>query len=147
MAAKKSTGAIERVYNVPLRKEFQKVSRWKKTRKAVFALRSFLEKHMKSDDIKLSRELNEKLWKNGIKNPPHHVKISVTRDDKGMVRAELFEAKKVVKEEKKTAKKETLKKEVAKENKEKVKVEAQRSEPSNVSKAKLSAEPKGQNKE
>lgn len=123
MAAKKSIEVVERVYNVPLRKEFQKVPRWKKTKKAVFALRSFLERHMKSDDVKLSKELNEKLWKNGIKNPPHHVKVSVSRDDKGTVRAELFGSKKVEKkEEKKSAKKKETKKETKPvEKKEKVK--------------------------
>ena len=97
--AKKEIKMIERTYNVPLRKEFQKVPRWQKSQKAVKALRQFLSKHMKSDNVKIGKSINEEMWKHGIKNPPHHVKVNVTKDDKGEVKAELFGMKK--KEEKK----------------------------------------------
>ena len=40
---------LERVYNVPLRREFQKVASWRRTEKAVTALRKFISKNMKSD--------------------------------------------------------------------------------------------------
>lgn len=119
MATKKQEIAIERVYNVPLRKEYLKVPNWKRTKKAVAALRQFLSKHMKSEDVRISKELNEKLWDNGIKNPPHHVKVTVKRDDKGVVRAELFGEKK---ETKSTAKK-TAKQKLAVKKEEKASVE------------------------
>jgi large subunit ribosomal protein L31e len=86
--------AIERTYTIPLRKEYMKVPRWKRTRKAVFALRQFLSKHMKSDDVKLGSLLNNHMWKHGGKNPPHHVKVNVKKDEKGIVNAELFGAPK-----------------------------------------------------
>ena len=93
MAAKKQDQKIiERTYTVPLRKEYMKVPRWKRTRKAVFALRQFLSKHMKSDDVKLGTSLNQHMWKHGGKNPPHHVKVTVKKDEKGVVGAELFGA-------------------------------------------------------
>jgi large subunit ribosomal protein L31e len=111
MAAKQETKIIERTYNVPLRKEYMKVPRWKRTKKAVTALRQFLSKHMKSDDVKLSLKLNQKVWQHGIKNPPHHVKVTVTKDDKGVVNADLFGAKTEVK---KDAPKKEIKKETAK---------------------------------
>ncbi len=107
MAAAKPT--LERVYNVPLRKEYQKSPRWRRTKKAVNALREFLQKHMKSEEVKLGKELNELLWQHGIRNPPHHVKVTATKDEKGIVRAELFGAaekasqKKAVVEKKKNA--------------------------------------------
>lgn len=119
MAEKKESPALERTYNVPLRKEYQKAPNWKRTEKAVVALRQFLAKHMKTDlvNVKLGGELNEALWKHGIKNPPHHVKVTVTKDKGGVVRAELFgvkkkepkAAKKAVKEEKKEEVKEEIK--------------------------------------
>ena len=109
-----SMKAIERTYVVPLRKEFSKVPRWRKTKKAVKALREFLQKHMKSDDVKLSRELNEELWKHGIRNPPHHVKVNVKKDEDGVVKVQLFGVKEVVKAEPK-------KKSIADKLKEKVK--------------------------
>ena len=94
MAKKVEEKLLERVYNIPLRKEFRKVPRWKKTKKATAALRQFLQKHMKSDNVKLGKEINEKLWQHGIKNPPHHVKVNVTKDKDGVVKAELFGIKK-----------------------------------------------------
>jgi len=82
---------LDRVYNVPLRKEFQKVARWRRTEKAVTALRQFVAKHMKSEDVKIGKYANKLLWKHGIKNPPHHVKVNAKKDDKGKVMVELAE--------------------------------------------------------
>ena len=82
--------ALERTYNIPLRKHFRKAPKYKKTNRAVSALRSFLSKHMKSEDVKLGKNLNQHLWKQGIRNPPHHVKVTAIKDDEGVVRAELF---------------------------------------------------------
>lgn len=114
MAKEESTKIVlERTYNVPLRKEYQKVPNWKRTKKAVKALREFLVKHMKSEQVKLGKALNEKLWRHGIRNPPHHVKVTVTKDERGKVQAELFgEAKPVSK--KKSEKKKNKTKEPAK---------------------------------
>ena len=116
MAKKETAKIIERTYNIPLRKEFRKVPRWKKTNKAVTALREFLVKHMKSEDVKLGTALNEKLGQHGIKNPPHHVKVNVTKDEKGIVSAELFGAKEKAEKKaaRKVAKKKVQKKEVKK---------------------------------
>ncbi len=102
MAKTQDAKTLERVYTVPLRKEYRKGPRWKRTKKAVRALRQFLSRHMKSENVKLGKELNEELWKHGIRNPPHHVKVTATKDEKGIVKAELFGLEKKVKQEKKT---------------------------------------------
>ena len=126
MAEKTEKIVLERTYNVPLRKQYQKAPNWKRTERAVTGLRAFLIKHMKSEVVKIGKELNDKLWLHGIKNPPHHVKITVTKDEKGVVRAELFGAKKEEAakaknqpkkkvEKKVAAKKAPVKKEVAEE--------------------------------
>ena len=96
---------LERTYIIPLRKQVNKSPMFKRAKKAVSTVRIFLEKHMKSDDVKIGSELNMLLWERGIRNPPGKVKVSVTKDDKGVVKAELFghtyvEKKKVVKQEK-----------------------------------------------
>ncbi len=83
---------IEREYNIPLRSEFRKVPIYKRAKKAMTAVRSFLVKHMKSEDVKLGRHLNEKVWERGIKNPPHHIAVKVTKDENGTVYAELKDA-------------------------------------------------------
>ena len=49
---------------------------------------------MKSGKILLSTSLNNELWKHGIKNPPHHVKVTAIKDKEGVVHAELFGEKK-----------------------------------------------------
>jgi large subunit ribosomal protein L31e len=97
MAAEKKSPSIERTYTIPLRKEFMKVPRWRKTKKASAALKQFLQKHMKTEDVKVSPSINEYVWKHGIKNPPHHVKVTVTKDEKGVVKADLFGKKEKVK--------------------------------------------------
>ncbi|MEK6938664.1 MAG: 50S ribosomal protein L31e [Nanoarchaeota archaeon] len=125
MADKVDKIILERTYNVPLRKGYQKAPNWKRTNKAVNTLKEFLIRHMKSENVKIGKELNDKLWLHGIKNPPHHVKITVTKYEKGLVKAELFGAKKEEaakaknkiekKSEKKAAKKAPVKKEVSEE--------------------------------
>ncbi len=88
--AKTEPKTLERTYTIPLRKEFRKVANWKQTKKAVKAAKEFLAKHMKSDDVRLGKHLNEKLWQHGIKNPPAKIKVTTIKDEKGVVRAELF---------------------------------------------------------
>ena len=82
---------LERVYIVPLRKEFQKVPPYRRTKKAVKALREFIAKHMKSGNVIIGKYANQLLWKNGIKNPPHHIKVTAIKDEKGKVSVELAE--------------------------------------------------------
>jgi large subunit ribosomal protein L31e len=83
---------IERTYTIPLRKAWLNKPRYKRTPKAVRAVKEFLVKHMKSTDVKLGKELNDQLWKHGIKNPPCRIKVSVVKED-GKVMAELFGTK------------------------------------------------------
>jgi len=80
---------LERSYTIPLRREFLKAPTHKRTNRAVRAVKQFLQKHMKADNIKLGKNLNLKLWENGIRNPPHKVKINAIKDSEGIVRAEL----------------------------------------------------------
>ena len=100
---------LERTYNIPLRQETLKAPKYRKAKKAVTAVREFIFQHMKSSDIKIGKYLNLKIWEHGIKNPPHHVKITATKDDKGKVLVELVGAPKEepkTDEKKKPAKKE-----------------------------------------
>ena len=80
---------LERQYNVPLRKGFRRTPKYKKAKKAVSTLKLFLNKHMKSDKVLIGKNLNEKIWERGIKNPPHHIKVTAIKDGEGVVKAEL----------------------------------------------------------
>ena len=82
--------ALERTYIIPLRRNFIRRARYKRAKRAVNIVREFLTKHMKSDDVKLGNMLNLALWKRGMESPPGKIKVTVTKDDKGVVKAELF---------------------------------------------------------
>src|SRR3989344_5057716 len=83
---------LERVYTIPIAKEWLKVPVYKRAKKSIIGVRNFLTRHMKSEDIRLGKALNEAIWVHGMKNPPRKVKINVTKDSKGVVHAELFGA-------------------------------------------------------
>jgi len=83
----------ERRYTVPLRKEFLKVPRYKRTQKSMKALKNFLIKHMKSEDIRIGKHLNLAIWSRGRKNPPTKITIKTIKDKDNVVRAELPEHK------------------------------------------------------
>jgi large subunit ribosomal protein L31e len=105
---------LERTYNIPLRQKFQRAPKYRRAKRAVTEVKNFLSKHMKSADVKIGGNLNNHIWANGIRNPPHHVKVTAVRDESGTVKVELFgmkfeEKKKQVKE-KKTKLQETLEK-------------------------------------
>ena len=128
--------ALERLYNIPLRKEFLKAAKYKRAAKAIRAIRAFIARHMKAEpeNIRIGKWLNEEIWHNGVKNPPHHIKVKTIKDDKNIVTVELAElskkaqkmdaAEKARKEEFENKKKDEKKKETKEEKAEKKAEEA-----------------------
>jgi len=95
MVEKKTENKIEREYVIPLRKEWMKVPRYRKTNKAVKAVKEFLARHMKIRDrdlnkIKVDRYVNELLWMRGVKNPPSKIKVKAIKEG-DVVRVELVD--------------------------------------------------------
>jgi large subunit ribosomal protein L31e len=82
---------MERIYTIPLRKKTVKTAKYKRSPKSIKVIKEFLMKHMKSENVKLSKELNEKIWARGIKNPPGKVKVKAVKDETGKVTATLEE--------------------------------------------------------
>lgn len=83
---------LERIYNIPLRKDWVQTPHYKRAKRAIHTIQTFLMKHMKVAELKslkLGKNLNEAVWARGIKYPPHHVKVTVVKNDEGIVRAEL----------------------------------------------------------
>lgn len=71
---------LERTYVIPLKKEWSKVPSYKRTRKAIVAIKEFIAKHMKVydrdlDKIKLDSYLNNEIWARGSRNAPTRVKV------------------------------------------------------------------------
>ena len=118
---KKAEIVLERIYVVPLRREWLKVPKYKRAAKAVRGLREFLMKHMKAFDVKIGKYLNEAIWSRGMKNPLHKVKVEAKKNEKGIVFAEIVGAPKEEKKEEeakgKKGKEKKVKKEAVKEEK------------------------------
>ena len=80
----KSETELDRTYTVPLSRAWI-APRYRRTRRAVNVLKEFAEKHMKSSEIKIDSELNEKLWSRGITRPPRRITVKMTKDEDGLV--------------------------------------------------------------
>ena len=101
---KESTGKLERVYVIPIGREYRKTARWKRTKKSVRAIKEFVQKHMKVEEVKIEQDLNEKLWERGNKKPSPRIKVSVKKEE-GKAVVQLFGIKFTEKKEKKKEKK------------------------------------------
>ena len=66
---------LERKYIIPLRKEWVKVPIYKRTKKSITAVREFLQQHMKTEDVRIGKYLNQAIWARGMKRPPHKVDV------------------------------------------------------------------------
>jgi large subunit ribosomal protein L31e len=66
-----------RTYTIPLRDAYQEKPPQQKAPRAVKAIKSFLSKHMKTeeDSVKVSSTLNQVVWANGARNPPAKVTV------------------------------------------------------------------------
>jgi large subunit ribosomal protein L31e len=60
----------ERVYTIPLR-EVKTAPRWKRSKRAVYEVKKYLAKHMKTsiEDVKIGTALNEAIWARGAEKP------------------------------------------------------------------------------
>ena len=129
--------AEERIYTIPLRKEFLKAPSYKRSKKAISTIRSFLIRHMKAEDVKIGKYLNLEIFKHGRKNPPPRIKVKAIKDkikvkdkDVEIVKVELINAPIEAKEEpKKEVKKEEVK---VQETKQEENIEEQKKEKKEV---------------
>ncbi len=116
--------AEEKIFTIPLRKAFRS-ERTTRAKKAMSLIKDFLERHMKAEEIKIGKSINDSVWSRGIQKPPRRVRIHATKEG-DVVFAELLgvEIKKptaedVKKREEKEEKKEEKIKEERKERKKK----------------------------
>lgn len=86
---------LEREYIIPLRVKWKHVPRYKKTNRAVKAVKEFLVRHMTIRDrdlnkVRIDKLLNEYLWQRSIQNPPSKIKVKAVKEN-GIVRVEMAE--------------------------------------------------------
>jgi len=72
---------VSRIYTVPLRDAW-KASRKRRAERAINLLRSFAMRHMKSDKVKISEEVNELIWERSIQR---RIKVLMEKDEDGVV--------------------------------------------------------------
>jgi large subunit ribosomal protein L31e len=82
----------ERIYTVPLSRAWI-MPVTKRAPRAIRILREFIRRHMKveNEDIIISNEVNEKIWRRGIEKPPRKVRIKAAKDKDGLVTVYLAE--------------------------------------------------------
>ncbi len=80
----------EQIYTIPLRGT-KKVPRWRRSKRAMGEIRTYLAKHMKAEPehIHLDSSINEKVWEKGSQNPPPKIRIKAMKFEDGVVEAEL----------------------------------------------------------
>ena len=94
---------LERNYVVPLRQYWRMAPRYKRAKRAVNGLRRFVIRHMKVDEVKIGKELNDFILERGQRKPPARVQVTIVKEDMiGKVNIMGIPYSKEVKEDKKS---------------------------------------------
>lgn len=72
---------LERIYTIPLRRDFVKVPKYYRAKRAMSYIKKYIQKHMKYDDVRVGPVLNEYVWERGITNPPGKVTVKAVKQD------------------------------------------------------------------
>jgi large subunit ribosomal protein L31e len=81
---------LERIYTIPLR-DVKHGSRNKMANRAVREVRSFLNRHMKSEDIWIDDAVNRAIWANGMYKVPSKIRVRAVKFEDGVVEVSLPE--------------------------------------------------------
>nr|ACF09607.1 ribosomal protein L31e [uncultured marine crenarchaeote AD1000-325-A12] len=75
---------FDRIYTVPLGRAWV-YPKQRRSKRAVNILREFAIRHGKTEQIKISEEVSEKIWERGIRHPPRRIKVRLVKDKEGLV--------------------------------------------------------------
>lgn len=83
---------FERIMIIPLRAT-KNAPRTKRANRAIKEIREYIVRHMKieSENVWMDSTLNEKIWENGIRNPPSKIAVKAIKFDDGLVEVTLAE--------------------------------------------------------
>lgn len=71
---------IERIYTIPLRREWLKAPRSRRSNRALRTVREFVSRHSKAKEVRISRGVSELIFSQGFKKPPGRIKVEVRGD-------------------------------------------------------------------
>src|SRR3990167_3867795 len=98
---------LERVYTINLGKVLLSPDN-QRAKRAINMVKEFARHHMKTQEIKIEGELNQKIWERGIKHPPRKIRVRMTKTDEGHIIVSRYEE---AEEKSKKSEKESKKKE------------------------------------
>ena len=75
---------FERIYTINLSKVLLSPTN-RRSKRAINMIREFAIKHTHNDIIKIHEDLNQYIWKNGIRNPPRRIKVKMSNTDNGNI--------------------------------------------------------------
>ena len=75
----------EKVYTIPLRHVWVVTPRGKRAPRAVRDVRNYVARHMKSDEVAVSNEINSEIWSRSINKPPRRITVRAVKDKEGKV--------------------------------------------------------------
>ncbi len=75
----------EKIYTIPLRHVWVVTPRGKRAPRAVRDVRDFVSRHMKSEEVAVSNEINQAIWSRGINKPPRKITVRAVKDKEGKV--------------------------------------------------------------
>jgi large subunit ribosomal protein L31e len=75
----------EKVYTIPLRHVWVVTPRGKRAPRAVRDVRNYVARHMKSDEVAVSNEINSAIWSRSINKPPRKITVRAVKDKEGKV--------------------------------------------------------------
>ncbi len=77
----------ERIYTIPFSKVIygRRIPRTKRTPRAMRYLRSFIQRHLRSENIVITAEVNEFMWTRGIQHPPRRIRIRAVKTEDDIV--------------------------------------------------------------
>jgi large subunit ribosomal protein L31e len=75
----------EKIYTIPLRHVWVVTPRGRRAPRAVRDVRDFVARHMKSDEVAVSNEINSEIWSRSINKPPRKITVRAVKDKEGKV--------------------------------------------------------------
>src|SRR3989338_4245052 len=81
---------LERVYTINLGKVLLSPDN-QRAKRAINMVKEFARHHMKTQEIKIEGELNQKIWERGIKHPPRKIRVRMTKTDEGHIIVSRYE--------------------------------------------------------
>ncbi|HKZ45316.1 MAG TPA: 50S ribosomal protein L31e [archaeon] len=78
----------EKIITINIRKKVLESPKWRRSSHAAKILTDILKKRLKTE-VKLSKEINEKIWSRGMKNPVTKLRIKIMKVDEKTSKAEL----------------------------------------------------------